>query len=296
MDTVSSITPGRFQILIGRIIVLVILIVYNVLVSLTPLIAGLAFLAFVALIPFLVWRGIRFSARVTSYRNLRFDFTGRYGGALRAFVIGPFLAFLTLGILAPLASRWHYTYLFDNLRYGGKRFLSDPRIGDLYRVWFVPALLMAAFYVIVPLALVFLARGGDWFVDSEWTGNELSIQVLIFLVMFGLVITSGVCGIIYTVGARNVALNATWFERKHELRSNLGRRRYLWIAATNLVATLATFGLLRPWAAVRLTRYVAGQTGLLAVGDFGEYVAGLEEESGVVGAEFMDIEGFDVGF
>lgn len=93
------------QILIGRLIVFACLVLYNIMLTFVPLVGiglGVLMLFFV---PWLVARGLRFTARVTSYRNVRFDFVGGPGGAFLAFIIGPALAALTLGILAPLASR-----------------------------------------------------------------------------------------------------------------------------------------------------------------------------------------------
>ncbi len=51
--------------------------------------------------------------RVTSYRNVRFDFTGRAGGAFLAFIVGGFVSVLSLGLFAPFASRWANNYLLN---------------------------------------------------------------------------------------------------------------------------------------------------------------------------------------
>ena len=75
---------GRFdyharpkQILIGRILVVGYLIVYNILLNFAPIVGLVLALLFLIAIPWLIARGLRFSARVTSYRNVRFDFDNR---------------------------------------------------------------------------------------------------------------------------------------------------------------------------------------------------------------------------
>lgn len=147
----TKLADGRFdyharpkQILIGRILVVGYLILYNILLRFSPLLGGLLGLVFIAAIPWLIARGLRFSARVTSYRNVRFDFTGGYWGAVRAFFLSSLVAGISFGLLAPIASRWTLRYTLGNLRYGGKVFSPDPTIGALYRVWVLPAVLTVA--------------------------------------------------------------------------------------------------------------------------------------------------------
>jgi uncharacterized membrane protein YjgN (DUF898 family) len=65
------------SILIGRIIVVGILIVMNILVSIAPL-AGVLVIFYLIALPWVINQAIRFNARVTSYRNVRFNFKGTY--------------------------------------------------------------------------------------------------------------------------------------------------------------------------------------------------------------------------
>jgi uncharacterized membrane protein YjgN (DUF898 family) len=65
---------------------------------------------------------------------------------------------------------------------------------------------------------------------------------------------------------------------------------------SNVIVTVLTFGLMRPWAAVRLARYVNEHTAIRFDSDVGEILAAVEQEGTAVGAEFMEFEGFDFGF
>src|SRR5262245_39325722 len=93
------------RILIGRAIAVGLFIVYNIISRLSPLVAAPAVIVFLVAIPWLIVAAQRFNARNTSYRNVRFNFIGTYGGAFKAFLLWPLAGAVTLGGLMPLAHR-----------------------------------------------------------------------------------------------------------------------------------------------------------------------------------------------
>jgi uncharacterized membrane protein YjgN (DUF898 family) len=286
------------QILIGRLIVFAYLVLYNVMLTFMPLVGIALGVLLLFFVPWLLARGLRFGARVTSYRNVRFDFVGRAGGAFLAFIVGPVLAAITLGILAPLASRWTYRYIGNNLRYGGKSFSTDPSVGAIYRTWGISA----AIVVLGLLIIAFVASLNMALVATLLENPELPAEMQVslgLLIALGYVLILAIFGtaaLIYRAGVRNVAWSATTFDGKHRLLSDLSRLRYTWIAVSNFVVTLVTLGLMRPWAAVRMATYVNEHTGIRFDGNVGEIFSAIAQEGSAVGAEFMDIEGFDFGF
>lgn len=287
------------QILIGRLIVFAYLIFYNVVLTVMPL-AGLVIgLLFFLFVPWLLTRGLRFSARVTSYRNVRFDFVGRAGGAFVAFIVGPVLAALTLGILAPLASRWSYCYIGNNLRYGRKSFATDPSLGAIYKTWLPSAaMILLGLLIIGVIVAINITAMAPLIDDPDSMSTELqsSIGMLTVLSYVLMLAVFGTAALFYRAGVRNVAWSATTFDGKHRLMSDLSRIHYTWIAVSNFVITLVTLGLMRPWAAVRMASYINEHTAIRFEGDVGEVFSAIEQEGSAVGAEFMDIEGFDFGF
>ncbi|MDO9418306.1 YjgN family protein [Pararhizobium sp.] len=287
------------QIFLGRVIVFIFFIALQVIAVISPVMAFVPPILVLAALPWLVKRGLRFSARVTSYRNVRFDFVGGTGGAFVAFVLGSIISFLSLGILAPLASRWTYKYVFNNLRYGDRPFSSDPKLGALYGQWIVPFLMVVIGAVI--LGLIGLSMTG--FIStifSEFDGTDtnttLALIGLIYAAFFGVLIVYGLAGLIYRAGVRNVAWSSGLLDGKHELKSDLSRLRYAWIVLSNMVITILTLGFMRPWAAVRQARYVTSHTAIRFVGDVGEVLSSFEASGAAVSAEFMDMEGIDFGF
>ncbi|MGI6851162.1 YjgN family protein [Mesorhizobium sp. 1B3] len=289
------------QILFGRFIVVFLLILYNVLTTVAPLAGIVVSLGFVFAIPWFVMRGLRFSARVTSYRNVRFDFNGGYGRALLAYIVGPILAFVSLGILAPLASSWMWRYTLGNVRYGDRPVRCEPALGKFYGQWWLPALLLGLGLVALVVAVLLVAFV-DWLAttDTEFAGalagaiiESIFISLLPTALILALIL---VARLVYQAGIRNVAFNATVIDDRHRLVSSIHRGRFTWISASNLAATIATLGLARPWAAVRMARYLATTTALDAGGSLEDYSSTLADTGSAVGSEYMDIEGFDFGF
>lgn len=287
------------QILIGRLIVLGAFVALNVVATLVPILVLLPTIVVLIALPWLVAKGLRFSARVTSYRNVRFDFVGGAGGAFKAFILGSLLAVITIGILTPLASRWVARYVGTNLRYGGKAFDTDPKLGPLYKSWLLSFLITILGLGIIgllvlmnlPLIVTMIETPGLMTPDEQ---IPLIVSAVIgYIVLFA---TFGIAGLFYRAGVRNVAWSATTFDGQHRLLSDVSRTRYTWIAVSNVLVTILTLGLMRPWAAVRMARYTWEHTGITFTGDVGELFSRIEEQGSAVGSEFMDFEGFDFGF
>lgn len=287
------------QILIGRIIVIAYLIIYNMLLHFLPIAGLFLALLFLIAVPWFIARGLRFSARVTSYRNVRFDFVGGYWGAVKAFFLSSLVAVFTFGILAPIASRWTLRYTLGNLRYGGKVFSPDPTLGSLYNVWALPAILTVCgaflLFVAATVSSGFMA-GLNPENFANGTAPGLGTILLIYLALLPVGLIYSAVGLIYAAGVRNVGFSATSFDGRHYLYSDVPRWVYAWVVISNLIVTILTLGLMRPWAAVRLARFHADYTAIVFDGDVGEIFSDIKATGSAVGSEFMDIEGIDLGF
>ncbi len=290
--------PG--QILIGRIIVFVVLILYNVLLNVFPP-AGIVLVPlFIAALPWFVLRGLRFNARVTSFRNVRFDFHGGYWGAFRAYILGGVVTWLSLGILAPYASRWMWRYMLANTTYGGRPVESDPAVRKLYGQWLLPAVILLATILVLGLSAVgigsvFYAAAGD-VASGDPDAILALVTALLSTALLPFIVLVAVITLVYRAGTRNVALNATVVDGRHRFRSSIHRGRFAWVTVTNLIATVLSLGLARPWAAIRMARFLAAATALEISGSLDDYLGQVSDTGSAVGAEYMDIEGFDFGF
>jgi uncharacterized membrane protein YjgN (DUF898 family) len=296
------------QIFLGRVIVFVVVSIINVIGQALPIIAPFVSILFLIALPFFIVRSLKFNARVTSYRNIRFDFTGTAWGAFKSVILGGLVAVFTLGILAPLASRWSSRYIFNNLQYGDRRFSTDPKLSAFYKALIPPAVVfviglaimgVVAFLIAVPMF--------EDYTHRSYNGSEqeiaIAILALVYAVVIPLLIIYFIAAIIYRVAVRNVVLNAMLLDNRHPLYSDLSRLAYFWIMISNIVVTLLTFGLMRPWAAVREQRYMITHTGIMPQGDgdkgdgdIGEVVASIQASGSAFSSEYMDLEGFDFGF
>ncbi len=282
------------QIFIGRLIVVGYIVITNILATIFPLLGLVVFLITLVALPWLIQRSLRFSARVTSYRNVRFDFTGTTGGAFVAVLLGSMVASISFGILAPLASRWVWRYIFNNLRYGDRPFETDPKIGALYRICILPVALVVFGTVFLGILLAvaeaaFSATSGAA-VDSVSGFSPIHFAVVLIFIAYG------VASLLYRIGVRNVVFSAATLDGKHRLVSDVPRLQYAWIAISNVIVTVLTLSLMRPWAAVRMARFMAIHTGVIVVGDLGEVLSSMEASGSAVSAEYLDLEGFDFGF
>jgi uncharacterized membrane protein YjgN (DUF898 family) len=213
-------------------------------------------------------------------------------------MLGSLVAFLSLGLLAPFASRWLNRYIFNNLRYGNRPFETDPKIGALYRALLIPAL-MVVLGLVVLAGLVAIAVVGIQANDPGVIEHDAAMLMIVsgmYLVVFGLIIVYGLAGLIYRAAVHNIVWSSTRIDGRHLLRSDLSRARYAWIAISNVVVTMLTLGLMRPWAAVRLARYVAEHTAIRIDGEIGEVFTQFQTAGAAVGAEYMSMEGIDFGF
>jgi hypothetical protein len=98
-------------ILKGRLLVFAAYVVFLVVTQMYPLSALLFLVFFIFAVPWIIMRARLFQMRMTSYRNLRFNFHGTYGGAMSAFVGWYFIVILTIGIVFPMWVRRQVAYI-----------------------------------------------------------------------------------------------------------------------------------------------------------------------------------------
>jgi uncharacterized membrane protein YjgN (DUF898 family) len=277
------------QILIGRVIVFGLLIVLNILSHVAPLAVLAIWPLMLVVFPWFLMRGLRFNARVTSYRNVRFDFVGTYGGAFKAIFLGALVTVISVGLLSPVASRWFYKYVFDNLRYGDRPFSTEPRLGAIYKVF------GAMIAIALGSGLVIGVVGGGTFREIAENPEGVALGRMYFVI--GLALLAYVlAGLYYRASMRNIIWSAAMIDGRHQLRSNLGRRQYIWVVTVNTVLTLVTLGLMRPWAAVQMQRFLAEHTAISVDGEIGVVFDQIRSTGGVISAEYLDVDGFDFGF
>ncbi len=97
-----------------------------------------------------------------------------------------------------------------------------------------------------------------------------------------------------SVRIANLSLNHSYIGQ-HRLKSELETLPLFFIYLSNIFGILLSFGLLIPWAQIRLARYRLNCISLLATGDLQAVVAQEQEKLSATGEEFGDFMDIDIG-
>ena len=291
-------------ILKGRLVAVAAFVAYTLTVQFSPRLGALLLLAMMPAVPWLIVRSSMFNAFNSSYRNLRFRFSGTYREAFLA--IWPFFAVAAIGVMVPevkpgpelrMADLWllwitpaiaalFYPYVVARIKllqvnrsaYGAAPFACDLPVGVFYAIY-IKALIVfvAGFGVFIAAALALGAAAGLW---------GMAVLPVGYIVV-------GAALIAYTRSrVSNKVFNATTLAGSHRLVSTLSARQLAKLYATNVVAITVSVGLAVPWAVIRTARYRAE---CLAVGgpDFDAFVGSVMRDVAATGeelGEFFDVD------
>jgi uncharacterized membrane protein YjgN (DUF898 family) len=241
-------------------------------------------LVFLGFLPWLVIRARRFALRNTAWRNIRFDFKSSYGEALGIFILWPLLMGLSLGLLYPLYVWRRAKFLAENSAFGSHVFSFTASKGGYFLI-----------YVKFVLLLIGVLVGGGVTVAAALRtpeGATAAIGVAIVAVI------ATVLALLATLSYVHVAVtNRTWSSIEiagMSTRCELGVARMYWIALSSLVAVVLTFGLLIPWATIRMLRYRVEQLTLSNADQLESLVGAQSTQIGAAGEEVADLLGVDI--
>ena len=291
-------------ILKGRLIAFGAFMGYSLVTQFSPQAGALLLLAMLPAVPWLIARSFAFNAFNSSYRNLRFHFTGGYREALSA--IWPFFGVALVAVFVPEVEPQ-----------------AQMRFSDLWFVFVTPLLAAAAYpYVVAKVKLLQANRSSfgtaafacDAPVGAFYAIYAKSLVLFLFVVgmAFGLsMLMAGVMpevlvvalplGYFFVAAAllaytrariANRLLNATTLAGAGRFVSTLSARQLAKLYATNLVAITLTLGLAIPWAAIRTARYRAECLSIRATHDFESFVANVGRNVAATGEEMGEM--FDV--
>ena len=253
---------------------------------------GLAIVALLLAAPWILNRSMRFNARMTSWRNVRFDFHGDYWPAFNAMLVMPALAAISFGLLLPVATRVRQNYILNRLELGTAPFKASIYDRQLYAgLLYAVLTFVAGLAILALLASLFISVFGLDRYDVD-IGMRTYSQIGVYL---GLLIFF-MAAVVYRAVAYRVAMNATSLKGAGRLWSGLSPARMLWITVSNTLAIIATLGLFYPWARVRSWRYKTEQTGIFATGDLGAFVDSQTAAGKAYASEYADLADVDIGF
>jgi len=284
------------DILKGRIAAVILFGGYSLVSSFFP-VAGLVFLLILMLLsPFLICSSMRFNLRMTSYRNVRFNFTGQYGEAFMCFFLLPILSIFTLWLLLPYVFSRMDRFLMSNIQYGGRQF--NVKIGA--QKYYVAMLVLMCLSSAVMMAFgVIAALGGlsaETLINAEdgtFNFEHVSTAVLILAGLLYFFVINAMSAY-YKATIRNYILENTTIEGVASFKSNYKFVSYTVLLFTNFLAIMCSFGLALPWVKVRMTNYAITHTDVALTDNKDNIVDILGEQSTALGEEVANVFDVDV--
>lgn len=314
------------KILKGRMIALGFIALLSFISTVNPFLGILIPLAFIPMTPFFIQRSLMFNARYSSYRNVRFGFTGSFKDAMMVFAGWPtlfVLLIIALGfmvgllglpegvagmlafvvymlVLVPFMFFKFKHYVIANSLYGTAQFAFRARLAD-FVVVFLQTFGMA-------FLILFLTMLGAQLLGSSVFGNldvllqgDMSPEEMGML-MLPLVVVFMVAGLFiavlpyafYVSWMNNLVFNKSSLA-DFEFRANFTVLSYARLHFVNMVLTVLTLGLFIPFAKVRIARYKAEHTQVLARSSLDQFAARQEQEVGALGEAVGDFYDLDFG-
>lgn len=275
-------------ILKGRIIAFVLIGGGNAVYAVHPLAGVLIWIPVAAVMPWLLVRSLAFRLHNTSWRGLRFRFDGSVKDGYVAFLGWPLAALLTLGLLWPRAHRELKRYQHNHSRFGNAPFSFDAPTRAFYRAYFRASLIFVLLPVLAIGMLGLLLIGGN----PGGGISDVRVMLAVFAASMAAYLGLMASGPYLVTQIQNIVWNGTQL-RPHRFESRIHFGRLFWIVLSNLLLTVATIGLFRPFALVRMARYRLGCMTLIPgepldhfVGERARDVEAVGEEVG----EFLDID------
>ena len=292
------------QIFIGRVIVAVVLLGLSILNAVNPLLYLLGFLGLLLLLPIVIIRALRFNARVSSYRNVRFDFVGEIGEAFMTFFLIPIGNVFTLYLCSPFVTRASQRFTTNNARYGDRPMRFDADIGKYYTPFMIAIAITIGGLTLLSMVVAGVTMGMSGALtemmeatengadlDPAQMGGIMSVILGFYAVSFLVIIPAM---LFYRAWVRNVHLSNTVLDEQHHLESTVNPGRYIWIVVSNALVSIPTLGLMIPWGRIRLAKYMASVTAVNSEASLEGYTSDVQETAGVLSSEYMDLEGFDI--
>ncbi|WKE65400.1 YjgN family protein [Gallaecimonas kandeliae] len=285
------------QILIGRIVTVLVLLLWGFANNASPILAMVLGLLFAVLMPVLVVRNLRFDARVTRFRNVRFDFAGGYGPAYANLLGKPLAGYLAVGLAVTLAAllggvvgpglavvlavlvgllgmvciyAWVSSsmaqYLMSGYRYGDKAFSAEVAFGEYFKIGALAALIGIGLMLAI-VTVLSVVVGINVVADMQQLGAHAkdpqmarAMMPLVFGFYLSFFVTALFVSAFVKAKVRNYLFSCTQIEGGLQLVSNMKPLSYLGLVLTNLLLVVFTLGFGSAWARVRYARFLADCT------------------------------------
>jgi uncharacterized membrane protein YjgN (DUF898 family) len=306
-------------ILKGRILALVLVVAYKIAFEVSGVATVIVALVLAAIMPWLLARSFRFKLANTSYRGVHFRFNGTVAEAYRTLILFPvvltfiglfvwsmaasyskspsvsmiimlvLLVLVVLGGTVPLAHHLLKRYQHDHGYFGQMPFFYYGRAADFFKIYGKAI----AFVILGSIVAGILGR-----IFAPVSKALLTTQLgWLFQFLFGL-LGAYVLYLFARPYLESRIQNLVWNNTEvgdHRFKSTASARKLLWIHASNLLLITLTFGLFKPFAAIRIVKYRLENLELSATESLDEILADPEaDQAGALGQEAGDFFDIDI--
>jgi uncharacterized membrane protein YjgN (DUF898 family) len=207
----------------------------------------------------------------------------------------------TLGLIFPYMVYRQRKFFVENSGYGRTRFTFAASAKEFY-VLFIKAI---AWFILIVIAVVaflglFSAAWSEFlplFRDIGESSGNVSAKA-IAAVMVVTFLSFNLMYLYFVIYIRTSLTNLTWNAtriRKSHFISTLRVRDMAWLYLSSAIAILFSFGLLVPWASIRITRYKMENLAVDLCDDMEGFLGWGHPGVGPAGEEIGDMFGIDIG-
>lgn len=285
------------QILKGRLLVIAGIVLFYIVLAMSPTLGTILALAFAALIPIIVIRNWRYDAIMSSYRGVRFNYHCQTGRAYWVLLLCPILLLLAfyavlavamfigmqsdspiiitlivLALVVPgfaavngIMKMMQLDFYVNNMFFGKTAFKAE-----LTKAAFIKFALISLL-IFVPFLIAALSFMGSFIftlyqiimmgADSDTIAMMLLSNVFNMVMMFVVALLGVLVSSSYLVVAqRNYLFNQTSLNGGVKLHSSMQTMSYMGLLITNSLITIFSLGWAAPVAEIRHARYIANAT------------------------------------
>lgn len=247
--------------------------------------------------PWIIVKALRFKARNTAYRNVRFNFKKKYRQSYGVYLGWWFLSMISFGLLVPLYWARQQHFIMKNLGYGATQFDYDLQVKPFYILGLkLLGIIIAGFaliYLIVYILIIQAGMGPQGPAPGQQVPGYFIISIVIGV--YGpMLLAIAILSALYKSHLANIVWNKTSLSAI-DFRSSLKTGELFSIYVKNALMILITFGLYIPWAKMNVIDYRLSQTQVSVSEDFDNFVNETEKQQQSSFAEGMDdVFGFEI--
>ncbi len=275
-------------ILKGRVIAVVIFILYAIASELYPAARLIFWGAALLLFPLVIVRALAFNARNSAYRGLRFDFLAKPKEAAWIYIGKLAVVVLTLGFALPWFMARQKAFVVSQHAFGTTRFHCELPAGKFFGIYFRGGLIVIGCSIPGVMAAIAVGQFAPR-AELPWVSTLAWVLPLIF-VYAGYIVSYAY------IQARTT--NLLWGNTSGSgvrFQSSLKASRLIGLHFGNIVAAALSLGLLIPWAVIRTLRYRLDNFSGTIDDDVAHEASPRMVPVGAAGQELGDIFNLDLG-